>query len=321
MKPVVLVTAIGTAASTTIVSTLKKTGNYYIIGADIYCSNQVATAKDVDKFYKFPSAVYDLDGYIKFVVDFCKQHKVNFYFATIDEEVVNLSKNRRLFDEAGVKLCIPNDELISICHFKNRFYVWIKENIPEILMKTYSNITSIDYIEFPVFIKPVEGRGSIGCRKIDDKNVLIQLIHEGLKLDDYVIQQYFDGDVISVDLIQNLKTNQRIQIQRKEELRNASGCGIAVKILNDSRLEMICNTLMKKLNLNGVVNAEFFYCDGEYKIIEINPRFPAGTSFSVLAGCNMPLNAIKIANGEPCIDCDIAYGKHLAKRYETYSMD
>lgn len=78
---------------------------------------------------------------------------------------------------------------------------------------------------------------------------------------------------------------------------------------------------MKKLNLNGVVNAEFFYCDGEYKIIEINPRFPAGTSFSVLAGCNMPLNAIKIANGEPCIDCDIAYGKHLAKRYETYSMD
>ena len=40
MKPVVLVTAIGTAASTTIVSVLKGTNAFYIIGSDIYHKNQ-----------------------------------------------------------------------------------------------------------------------------------------------------------------------------------------------------------------------------------------------------------------------------------------
>ena len=68
MKQVVLVTAIGTAASTTIVSQLKKSGDYYIIGGDIFRKDQVVTAKDVDEFYTFPPAIRDLEAYIDFAI-------------------------------------------------------------------------------------------------------------------------------------------------------------------------------------------------------------------------------------------------------------
>ena len=48
---------------------------------------------------------------------------------------------------------------------------------------------------------------------------------------------------------------------------------------------------------------------------------PAGTSFSVMSGLNTPLNAIRIACGDECDFETIAYGQHLAKRYETYVLD
>ncbi|MGN0600667.1 MAG: ATP-grasp domain-containing protein [Oscillospiraceae bacterium] len=323
MKPVVLVTAIGTVASTTIISQLKNSADYYIIGGDIYLENQIATAKDVDEFHTFPSAIRDLEGYIDFAVDFCKKHKVNYYFATIDEEIANLSNHRNRFEEIGVKLCIPNHELIMTCHYKDRFSDWINENIPEIGIKRFRSFSEVE--EYPVFIKPIEGRASIGCRKVESKSEADDLLKFGLNEEDYIIQEYRDDEIITVDLVRNAKHGQTQQVQRIEHLRNSSGCGIAVEIIDAPELHSICDRLMEKLDLNGVVNVEFFHhvnpSEESYKIIEINPRFGAGTSFTCLVGCDIVNAAVKIANGEKCELGTPAIGAHLAKRYETYRLD
>ena len=319
MKSVILVTAIGTATSSAIISQLRNSGDYYIIGGDIYLRNQVATAKDVDEFYTFPPAIHDLEGYIEFVIDFCKKHRIEYYFASIDEEVVNLSVHRKRFEEIGVKLCIPNDELIRICHYKDKFSEWINSNIPEIEIKRYKRFDEVD--TYPVFIKPVEGRASIGCRKIENKKEADELLCKGIKEEEYLIQEFSDGEIITVDLVRNARTRQKQQIQRIEYLRNANGCGLAVEIVDIPILRDICDELMERLELNGVVNAEFFHKENSFKIIEINPRFSAGTSFSYLAGCDVVADAIRIANDEACEFGIPAIGAHLAKRYETYRLD
>lgn len=323
MKPVVLVTAIGTATSTAIISQLREAGDFYIIGGDIFLKNQVATSKDVDEFYTFPPAIRDLEGYIDFALDFCREHKVSYYFASIDEEVANLSAHRVRFEEIGVKLCIPNQELILTCHYKDRFCRWIDANLPEVSMKRYSRFAEVT--EYPVFMKPVEGRGSIGCRKVASREEAEVLLQNGLKEADYLIQEYQDGEIITVDLVRNAATGQMQQIQRIEHLRNANGCGIAVEIVDIPELRDICSRLMEKLDLNGVVNAEFFHrqtAEGErFSIIEVNPRFGAGTSFTCLAGCDIVMAAVSIANAQPCNLGTPAIGAHLAKRYETYRLD
>ncbi len=319
MKPVVLVTAIGTVASTTIISQLRNSGDYYIIGGDINQENQVATSKDVDEFHTFPPAIRDLEGYIDFVTDFCKRHQVNFYFATIDEEIANLSSHRARLEEVGVKLCSPNDDLVMTCHYKDRFSNWINANFPEIGIMRYESFADVE--KYPVFIKPVEGRASIGCRKVAEKAEADELLRAGFNAEDYLIQDYCEGEIITVDLVRDARTLQKQQIQRIEYLRNPSGCGIAVEIIDDPKLHAICDELMEKLDLNGVVNAEFFHDGDSYKIIEINPRFSAGTSFSCLAGCDIVTAAIRIAAGEDYEPGLPAIGAHLAKRYETYRLD
>ena len=162
MKPVVLVTAIGTVTATAIVTELKKTNEYYLIGADINPENQIATSLDVDEYHVFPYA--SNDDYLDFVLDFCKQHKVDYYYAVLDIEVVKISKARDKFAEIGTKLCMANYEYCSTCHFKNSFNEWIRNNVPEVYIKTYQTYDEIK--EFPVFIKPVEGVASSGCRPV-----------------------------------------------------------------------------------------------------------------------------------------------------------
>lgn len=321
MKPVVLVTAIGTAASTTISAELRKTNDYHIIGADIYKDYMVASSKDVDEFYVFPSAIDDLDSYIEFALDFCSKHHVQYYFPTIDEEVVNLSNNRSRFEAIGVKLCIPNPKLIEICHYKNVFNTWIRDNFPDLSITTYSALSDISRESYPLFLKPIEGRASNGCKKISNQAELVEMME---KLDVFrtnVVQQYVTGDIVAVDLVRSSVTNQMLMLQRREILRNGNGCGIAVEIISDKKLVQICEDLMVALDLNGVVNAEFFASLDGYKIIEINPRFSAGTSFSCLAGVNTVINALNIVDQRGLNYDSVLIGRHFAKRYETYQTD
>lgn len=321
MRSVVLVTAIGTAASTTIVTQLRKTGDYYIIGGDIFQKNQVVTSKDVDEFYIFPPATKNLDEYIDFALEFCVKHNINFYFATIDEEIVNLSKNRKKFEDIGVSLCIPNHNLVMTCHYKDNFSNWIKENIPEIYIKRYESFSEIEDTDFPLFMKPIEGRASLGCRKIENREAFENMVSQGIEEFAFLVQQYTEGKIVTVDLIRSAKTGHACQVQRVELLRNASGCGTAVEIISDPKLTEICNRLMEKLDLNGVVNAEFFCNRDQYKIIEINPRFSAGTSYSCAAGCDTVIAALTITGGNDFELGEAVVGLHMAKRYETYRLD
>lgn len=315
----VLVTAIGTVTSTAIVKQLKQTGNYYIIGADINERNRIATSKDVDEYYKFPYSTEET--YIPFALSFCKNHKVDYYYAVIDKEVVNLAKNREAFLEIGTKLCIVNSEFANITHFKNRFSEWIENNISEIAIKRYISIEKLQKANYPLFCKPIEGVASTGCKIVNSFEELSTIISLSDFNHRYLIQDYVEGQVITVDCIRNRKTNQKVQIQRKELLRNTNGCGIAVEIINNQELGRVCDYLMESLDLNGVANFEFFETNNGFRIIEINPRFSAGTLYSCMAGIDTVMNAMYIADEKRCVFGEISVGAHFAERYEAYRLD
>lgn len=312
----VLVTAIGTAASTTIVKELKKAQQFHIIGADMAERTQVATSLDVDEYFQFPPSVNE--DYIPFALNFCKEHQVDYYFAIIDDEVMNIIKNRDSFESCGTKLCLPEYEFAKKCHYKEFFSEWIQENFPEIAIREYRDLTEIRNAKYPLFIKPHEGAASRGCRKAENYESLISMVDAEDIGRNILVQDCIEGTIITVDYIRNRKTGQTLQIQRKEILRNTDGCGIAVEIISNPALYQICELLMEKLDLNGVVNIEFFETKEGYRIIEINPRHSAGTVYSCMAGGDTVLNAVYIADGQPCVFGNIDVGAHFAKRYEAY---
>ena len=321
MRDRILVTAIGTMTSTAIVRQLKQNADVYIIGANLFDRYEVVTSLDVDEYYSFPSVLADEDAYIAFVLDFCQRHDVNYYFASIDEEVVLLSTHRKAFEAIGVVLCIPNGGLIDICHYKDRFGAWILKEFPAIAIKTFTDFSEADDADFPLFVKPIEGRASIGCQSVVSREDANRLLAGGFIESAHVIQRLMTGDNVTVDMVRNAKTGRKAQLQRRELLRNGNGCGIAVEIIHDPKLAIICNELMDRLDLNGVINAEFFKGDDGFKIIEINPRFSAGTDYSCMAGLNTVLCGLSVAKDRDFEVGELFYGRHFAKRYETYQMD
>lgn len=319
MKKTVLVTAIGTKTAAAIVRQLRKNGGFYIIGTDINDRYNIATSLDVDEYYEFPYSVNE--EYIPFALSFCREHHVDYYYAVIDKEAVNLAKNRKAFEEIGTKLCTVNYEFAEICHFKNVFGEWIRENMPDIAIKEYRTAEEAEQGCYPLFIKPNEGVASQGCRKVSSYEELAAGTDINKIGSSVIVQEYISGSNITVDCVRNRNTGEKIQIQRRELLRNPNGCGTAVEIIHDGKLESICDSLMEKLDLNGVANMEFFDTGSGYRIIEINPRFSAGTMYSCMAGVDTVMNAMRIADNEPCEFGDIICGARFAERYETYRMD
>lgn len=316
----ILVTAIGTAAATAIVQELRcNLSNIRIIGTDINSQENIVTSLEVDEFYKFPEIVVDPESYYQYLKKFCVEHGVDYIYCIIDEEVYILREREEELESIGVKLCLADINTVEICHFKNRFVQWIHKNMPELYIRQYDNYTDVE-TQYPLFIKPVEGRASIGCKKID----CVEELNEFFKTrewNDYIVQPFLDAPVVAVDIVRDHYSGIVNIVQRIEHLRNSNGSGIAVEIVNDRSLENICRELVERLNLNGVINAEFFALGDGYKIIEINPRYPAGTKYSCMAGVNIVIDGLKIAKGE-CIQVETPdIGRRFARRYDTYKMN
>lgn len=312
----VLVTAIGTMNCTTIISELKKAEeNFYIYGADINPRYTIANSVEVDEFFQFPSVLADREKYTEYVLVFCKEHKIDALYCVVDEEVEVLAKHRKEFEDIGVMLCLANTDLIVTCHNKDLFALWAEKSIPRYCIKRFKTYKDVKDLDFPVFIKPIEGRASIGCKRVDTRE---ELQHYADNWSNYIVQEYVSGDIIAVDIVRNQKTGQIEMAQRLELLRNSNGCGIAVEIMNNIEVRDACLSIAEKLNLNGVVNAEFFITENGPKIIEVNPRLPAGIAYSCMAGLDVVMNALRIARGEACKFSPIKIGAHYAKRYETY---
>lgn len=310
----ILVTAIGTMNCTTIIRELKKSG-FYIIGADINERHSIANSIEVNEYYQFPSVLKDREEYASFVLSFCIIHKINYVFCVVDEEVEVLAKNREKFEKAGIILCLANTDAIVTCHNKDLFAEWSEKEIPEYCIKRFVCYDDVKDSDFPVFIKPIEGRASIGCRAIESRTDL--LAYKG-KWDQYVVEEFVKGDIVAVDIVRNRKTQDFEIAQRLELLRNSNGCGIAVKIVDYPSIKEACKIIATKLDLNGVINAEFFILDKGPKIIEVNPRLPAGIEYSCMAGLDVVMNALRIAKGEACKFASIKIGAYYAKRYETF---
>ena len=314
----VLITALGTMNCTTIVRELRKNTNYYLIGADINFPNRIYTSEEVDEFYQFPKATEDRELYFSFVKNFCIEHKINIYYCVVDEEVELMAKHREELSSIGVALCIANTDAVVICHNKDKFAEWSESNIPEYCIKRFVHYEDIKDNDFPLFLKPIEGRASIGCAKIQNRDELKPYLQ---CWNDFIVQEFTSGEIIAADVVRCRKSELTQVCQRKELLRNSNGCGISVQIIDNKDVDKACHKIADLLDLNGVVNMEFFVSNGAIRIIEVNPRIPAGVEYSCMAGLNLIRLAVEIEMGKKInTPSPIKIGSFFAKRYETYEI-
>lgn len=247
-----------------------------------------------DNYYIVPK-ITDAN-YIDIIIDICKRENIGIITTFIDPEIELLAKNRELFESIGVLVLAPDVKTAELCFDKFKMFNFLNENGIN-TVKTYGDIESfkIDLaekkIDFPIFVKPRTGSGSVGARKIDTMETLLQAYNEDNGL---IIQEFMDGIDLDVDAYIDTISGELVSIFSKRKIETKIGGASKTISFIDKELFNIVNSLTSLLNFYGPIDIDFFYKEGNYYLSEINPRF--GGAYLHAFGCGVDFISLCINN-------------------------
>ena len=257
-----------------------------------------------DKYYIVPRI--DDANYIPTILDICKKEEIQAVTTLIDPEIMILAEHRKEFEEIGVEVLAPYKETAELCFDKFRMFQYLKEkNIRTVL--TYGDIESFEEgiakkeIDFPVFVKPRKGSGSVGARKI----INMDHLKEAMMQDPSLIIQEFMGDALDIDadIYVDTISNQAVALFSKRKLETKIGGASKTVSFKDEKLNQFASKALEVFKFNGPIDMDLWYKDGEYYLSEINPRFGGGYLHAYGAGVDfikLIQNNINGIENQPC---------------------
>lgn len=303
-------------------------GEGKIIGADMQMSAPALSAADIKE--KVP-AVY-ADDYIDRVLDICKRDCVDVLISLNDLELPILSASKARFDEIGVKAVVSSKRVIDICFDKLKTAQYVLSlglKTPKTYVKLNEafNALQTGELKFPVVLKPRWGSGSIGIEFVENKEELLS-VFELLQLkikksilsnasgsEDYIlIQERIEGQEYGLDVMNDLQGN-HIAVSVKHKLAMRAGETDKAETVDNPKVHEIGRIVGTNLGHIGNLDMDVLERNGEYFVLELNPRFGGGFPFSYEAGVNMPKAIIEWAKGHK-VNADMlnpVYGKVFAK--------
>lgn len=292
-----LITSIGSMSAEAVIQEIKKTTDAKIIGCNLHPKSWTASSRLVDKFYQI-APFSEKEIYLSEIKKIIKKEKIEIIIPLTDPEVDIFSEHYDDFISIGARPYISNKTSIKIARDKLLLSEFFKEkNIPTI-PTIVGNIGEKIHFNYPLIAKKQKGRSSQGNIIIDDQRAF-DFYKKIIFSKEYIIQPYIPGDIYVVDIVRQADGRSAIPITRQELVRTSNGAGIVVEIKKNKH---VCNKLAidisNILNIEGCINIEFLMTKETPLLMDINPRFSAGVSFSMLAGYNMVKNHLRCFNNK-----------------------
>lgn len=282
-KIIVLRSAVGSPSAIGFINGLKKR-NVRVIGID--CNPLSVGLYLCDKGYVVPRG--DDPRFIDEILRICDIEKPNVIISGPEEEILTLSKNKKLFEKRNILLLCPDYKTVEICADKVKIFENFKKYgipTPEIYRKGNAR--------FPCIIKPRWGRGSQEVFKVDGSRDLESFLK---RADNPIIQEYVSGVEYTVDTFADLKGNP-LSIVPRTRLQVESGISIKGATVYDKEIISYCERIVNKFGLIGPACIQCIKSDERVKFTEVNTRFGGGSILSIKADPSIVSNLIKIAKG------------------------
>lgn len=275
--------------------------------------------------------IYD-EGYIDFLLDYCFKNNIKTIVSLFDIDLPILSKNKKRFEDVGIKIIVSDINVIDICNDKYKTYKFLKDNGFNV-KKTYLSKDDVltdmkdGKINYPLIIKPRWGMGSISVLQADNEeelNVLYNKTFNNIKNtylkyesnedieNAILIQEKINGQEYGIDIINDLNGNY-INTIVKKKLAMRSGetdCAIVEK---NEEIKEIGEKISKLLKHIANMDVDLFVEDNKIYVLEMNARFGGGYPFSHMAGVNLPKAIINWISNE-----EISENLFIPKKYDKY---
>ena len=220
------------------------------------------------------------DLYIKHLTDSCIEHGIDIIIPLMEYELPLLSAAHQSFKDIGVKVVVSEEEVINKTLNKGRCFEFCQSNGIS-TPKTYLSHKHLeDGYVLPLIKKPITGSGSIGIEIIYSEKKL-----KGVNFDDFILQEYIDGDEYGVDILNDLEGNYVHSCFRKKILKRSGETDKSESILSTYFSELI-EEISYKCGHYGNMDIDFIVKNNEVFFIDFNPRFGGGYPSTHESGLN-----------------------------------
>ena len=264
--------------------TLGDKGKIIVADNSIYAPTRYVA----DKAYTVPRI--DDENYIDNIIEICKKEDIKAIFTLIDPEIELLANNKNKFEDLGVIVFTPSKETAELCFNKYEMFKYLKKNNINTTM-TYGTIEEFKIafdnkkMDFPVFVKPRTGSGSVGARKINKLQELEEAMAEDSSL---IIQEFMDAVDLDADVYIDTISHKPVSMFSKKKIETKIGGASKTISFKDEKLFDMIKNIIPLFDFTGTIDMDFFYKDGEYYLSEINPRFGGAYIHAYGAGVNFP---------------------------------
>ncbi|TXD47754.1 ATP-grasp domain-containing protein [Polaribacter sp. IC073] len=270
-------------------------------------------------------------SYIDFLLDYCREKKINAIISLFDIDLPVLSKNKKIFKDNGIVLLISDVEFTTLCNDKWLTYNFLLNNNFKtaksyISLEDFHNDFKCNKIEFPVFLKPRWGMGSIGVFEAQNeeelnvfyKKVKKEILNSYLKYESnydiehaIIIQEKIKGQEHGLDILNDLNGNYICSVPKIKIAMRAGETDIAETIIND-KLEKLAKMLADKTKHLLNLDVDCFIEGNTISILEMNARFGGQYPFSHISGVNFPKVIINLLEGKSINKEDITFQPTVA---------
>jgi carbamoyl-phosphate synthase large subunit len=212
------------------------------------------------------------------IISYCQQNRITAIIPTRDADLEFYAHHSSLFNQWGIQLMVSSLETILTCSDKKKFAdTLLKERFPVI-----PTFLSPDDLEAPSYV--VKERWGAGSQLLGLNLTHEEALQHSCHLKEPIFQPYIQGQEWSVDVYCSFEGHVKGCVARQ---RNTivNGESQVTTTVHYPKLEHLCQAMAEKLNIRGpavfqVIENE----NGNFHVIECNPRFGGASTASIAVG-------------------------------------
>lgn len=262
----------------------------------------------IDEPYFFPA----LEGIIT-------RECIDVFIPCLDPFLIPVAERKESLERLGVRVMISPVETMRLSRDKWQMYLRLDG-------KASQPVSEIDYekarsMEYPLFIKPRGGSGSIDSYRIDSDEELA--FYFG-RIPAPICQAYLPGREYTVDCVTDLR-GRLLAASPRTRLKTKAGISVISQTVGNVQLEEMASRIADEIRIEG----PFFFQakedgNGNPRLIEVNIRLAGTMVLTTEAGINIPMIATRQLLGKPVEPISSPKKGLVLSRYweETYlSLD
>jgi len=275
----------------------------------------------LDRAYLIPYPSVGIHPYIKRIIEIHEKDPIDLIIPNLDAELFTFMKAESTLRDHNIKTFLPTFNQFEERQKGNLNTFGEKYGINVPLSKSITSVNDIpdlrDDFDYPLLVKGKFYDAYIAYNPEQVINHFNKISAKwGLPV---IIQEFIRGTEVNVVALGDGEGNTISAVPMRKQFITDKGKAWSGITLGDKKLLQITTDLIKSNKWRGGMELEMIKTNqGEYYLIEINPRIPAWVYLAVGAGQNIPEALVLMAMGEK-IEPMTSY--EVGKMFIRYSYD